>query len=78
MSNEKLSLSELKQRGQTLGYTKIQRLYTSAKVPLDSWNGFATESGNAFHHVDVYYDVLSENQVTVFKNGEVEAHYLLS
>jgi hypothetical protein len=72
MSNEKLSLSELKQRGQTLGYAKIHRIYTSAKVPLDSWNGFA-ESGN----IDVYY-VLSENQVTVFKNGKVEAHYLLS
>jgi hypothetical protein len=77
MSNEKLSLSELKQRGQTLGYTKIQRIYTSAKVPLDSWNGFATESGKAFHHVDVYY-VLSDNQVTVFKNGKMEAHYILS
>ena len=71
MSNEKLSLSELKQRGQTLGYTKIQRIYTSAKVPLDSWNGFATESG------DVYY-ALSDNQVTVFKNGKMEAHYILS
>ena len=38
MNNEQLSLSELKQRGQPLGYTKIQRIYTSAKVPLDSWN----------------------------------------
>jgi hypothetical protein len=55
MSNEKLSLSELKERGQTLGYSKIQRKHTSAKVPLASWNGFATESGSAFDHVDVYY-----------------------
>jgi hypothetical protein len=70
MGDEKLSLSELKQRSQALGYTKIQRLYTSAKVPLGSWSGFATES-------DVYY-VLSKNQVTVFKNGKPEAHYLLS
>jgi hypothetical protein len=70
MGNEKLSLSELKQRGQTLGYTKIQRLYTSGKVPLETWSGFAPES-------DVYY-VLSDNQVTVFKNGKMEAHYILS
>jgi hypothetical protein len=71
MTDEKLSLSELKRRGQALGYTKIQRLYTSANVPLETWSGFAKESG------DVYY-VLSENQVTVFKNGLVDAHYLLS
>jgi hypothetical protein len=71
MSNGKLSLSELKERGQAQGYTRIQRLYTSAKVPLETWNGFAAESG------DVYY-VLSNKQVTVFKNGKVEAHYLLS
>jgi hypothetical protein len=77
MSDEKLSLSELKQRGQAQGYTKIQRLYTSAKVPLENWPGFATESGSAFRHVDVYY-VLTENQVTVFKNGQMEAHYILS
>lgn len=70
MSNERVSLSELKQRGQTLGYTKIQRIYTSAKVPLETWSGFATES-------NVYY-VLSENQVTVLKKGKAEAHYLLS
>lgn len=68
MGDEKLSLSELKKRGQAQGFTKIQRLYTSAKVPLETWTGFAP---------DVYY-VLSENQVTVFKNGKVEAHYLLS
>lgn len=70
MGDEKLSLSELKKRGQAQGYTKIQRLYTSAKAPLGSWTGFATES-------DVYY-VLSENRVTVFKNGKTEARYLLS
>ena len=61
MADEKLSLSELKKRGQAQGFTKIQRLYTSAKVPLETWSGFATESG-------VYY-ALSDNQVTVFKNG---------
>jgi hypothetical protein len=70
MSDEKLSLSELKRRGQAQGFTKIQRLYTSAKMPLENWHGFATES-------NVYY-ALSDNQVTVFKNGKVEAHYLLS
>jgi DNA-binding NarL/FixJ family response regulator len=72
-----LSLSELKQRGQATGYTKIQRKHTSAKMPLGSWNGFATESGNAFSYVDVYY-VLNQNQVTVFKSGKAEAHYTLS
>ena len=71
MADEKLSLSELKRRGQAQGFTKIQRLYTSAKTPLETWNGFATESG------DTYY-AISDNQVTVFKNGKVEAHYLLS
>jgi hypothetical protein len=77
MTDERLSLSELKDRGHTSGYTKIQRKHTSASVPLASWNGFATESANAFHHVDVCY-VLSGNQVTVFKNGKLEAHYTLS
>lgn len=77
MGDEKLSLSELKRRGQAQGFTKIQRLYTSAKVPLEAWNGFATESGSAFTHVDVYY-VLSDDQVTVFKNAKTGAHYLLS
>ena len=72
MGDEKLSLSELKKRGQAQGFTKIQRLYTSAKVPLETWTGFATE-----RNADVYY-VLSDTQVTVFKNGKVEAHYLLS
>ena len=71
MNDEKLSLSGLKQRGQAQGYTKIQRLYTSAKMSLETWSGFAAESG------DVYY-VLSGKQVTAFKNGKVEAHYLLS
>lgn len=49
MGDEKLSLLELKKRGQAQGLTKIQRLYTSAKTPLEIWSGFATESG------DVYY-----------------------
>lgn len=70
MGDEKLSLSELKKRGLAQGFTKIQRLYTSAKVPLETWTGFAAES-------EVYY-VLAESRVTVFKKGNVEAHYLLS
>lgn len=65
--DEKLSLSELKGRGQAQGFTKVQRLYTSAKVPLETWSGFATQSES---HVDVYY-VLADKQVTVFKF----AHY---
>jgi hypothetical protein len=76
-TNERLSLSELKERGKALGCTKIQRLYTSAKVPLDSWNAFATESGSAYQHVEVYY-VLNGNHVAVFKGGKAEAHYILS
>jgi hypothetical protein len=76
MSDEKLSLSELRQRGHAQGFTKIQRLYTSAKVSLESWNGFATESGSAYQHVEVY--VLNGNHVTVFKSGREEAHYVLS
>jgi hypothetical protein len=77
MNTEKLSWSELKQRGQAAGFTKIQRKGTSAIVPLPSWNGFATESRTAFNHVDVYY-VLTENHVTVFKEGKEAAYYILS
>jgi hypothetical protein len=72
MTDEKLTLSELKQRAQSSGYTKIQRKFTSATMPLTSWNGFATESES-----DVYY-TLTENQVAVFKSGKVEARYTLS
>lgn len=77
MTNEKLLLSELKQRGQAAGFTKIQRKHTSANVALASWNGFASEAESAFSHVDVYY-VLTENQVTVFKSGKEQARYTLS
>lgn len=77
MTNEKLSLSELKRRGQAAGFTKVQRKHTSANVPLGSWNGFASEGESAFSHVDVYY-LLTGNQVTVFKQGKEAASYILS
>jgi hypothetical protein len=60
MSDERLSLAELKERGKTLGYTKIlRRLEMPPIVPLATWPGFSTVSGIPFRHVEVCY-VLAE------------------
>jgi hypothetical protein len=76
VSDERLTLAELKERGKALGYTKI-RLEIAPIVPLATWPGFSTVSGIPFRHVEVWY-VLAENQVTVFKAGKETAHYTLS
>jgi hypothetical protein len=78
MSDERLSLAELKERGKALGYTKILRRQEIAPiVPLATWPGFSTESGIPFRHVEVWY-VLADDQVTVFKTGKEAAYYNLS
>ena len=71
MSDERLSLAELKERGKALGYTKIlRRLEIAPIVPLATWPGLSTVSGIPFRHVEVRY-VLAENQVTVFNPRKI-------
>jgi len=78
MSDERLTLAELKERGKALAYTKIVRREAIAPiVSLATWLGFTTESGIPFRHVEVWYD-LAENEVTVFKAGKEVAYYVLS
>jgi hypothetical protein len=78
MTDERLSLVELKERGKALGYTKILRRPEIAPiVSLATWPGFSTVSGIPFRYVEVWY-VLAENQVTVFKTGKEAAYYTLS
>jgi hypothetical protein len=78
VSDERLTLTELKERGQALGYTKIlRRLEIAPILSLASWRGFSTASGVPFRHVEVWY-VLAENQVTVFQAGKATAYYTLS
>ena len=49
---ELLGLAELKKRAKAAGYTKISRLADPGRaVPLDSWHGFAAETGSGSVHV---------------------------
>lgn len=75
--DEQLGLNELKERAAKLGYSRIQRLVQGAHaVPLTSWNGFSSEDGSAFNHVNLYY-VVDGDKVTVYKAGKPEAYYTL-
>ncbi len=75
---EQMSLREMKERAKTLGYSNIRRAVEGAPVvPLASWQGFSTESGNHFSHVPVWFK-LEANRVIVSKKGEPDACYTLS
>lgn len=74
---DELSVSELRASAKLAGYEKIQREGSPTPVPLDTWNGFSTEAGSAFQHVDVYF-ALDGNLVTVFKAGKLASRYILS
>lgn len=78
MSDERLTLAELKERGKALGYTKILRRAAIAPiVSLATWTGFTTNSGIPFRNLEVWYD-LAEGDVTVFKAGKSVEYYVLS
>src|SRR5260370_13597370 len=75
---ECFSLSELKQRAKAEGYTEIKRRADGAHaVPIDDWNGVSTESGSAYSHASVWYN-LDGNTVIVHKTGEPDIYYDLS
>jgi hypothetical protein len=75
---ECFSLNELKQRAKTDGYTHLKRRADGAPaVPIDGWNGVSTESGTAYSHVSVWYN-LDGSTVIVHKTGEPDIFYDLT